>query len=253
MTSRRANFARKPGQRSVASRGRGFTIVELIVAAVVGALIAAATASALAQMFRARTQSRSHQQAFIRADTAAARVAMDLATVLRRSDPIQQKVSVVSGGSPGSEHDELLVLMNSQRPLRGVVGEPEGDEYEVQYRVMSGADGREALWRRMDIAHDEYVDAGGIATPIAGNVVALSVQATDETGEWFEEWDSDSDGLPHAVRVMVTAQSDDGRVTATAVRVVAIDRVPLPPAVDESETTDEDTGSASGSSGGARS
>jgi hypothetical protein len=206
----------------------------------VGVLIAGATATAIAQMYRARNDSRAHQQAFQRADTAAARISLDLSTALRRIDPLQQKLMVTNGGGPGAERDEVLVLMNSQRPLRGVDTEPEGSEYEVQYRVQPGMDGREALWRRMDIALDDYIDGGGIATPIASAVVALSVLATDQTGEWLESWDSDSDGMPHAVKVLVSASSDDGKATATAVRVVAIDRVPIPPPAPEGEETGEE-------------
>lgn len=220
-------------------------------ATMVGVLIAGATATSISQMYRARNDSRAHHQAFQRADTAAARIALDVAAALRRSDLLQQKVMVLNGGAPGAERDELLVLVSSQRPLRGIDGEPEGGEYEVQYRVQPGADGREALWRRMDIAHDDYIDGGGIASPIAGAVVSLSVVAADGTGEWLDAWDSDSDGMPHAVKVLVSAAADDGRTTATALRVVAIDRVPLPPPAPEegAEGEGEDT---EGMQGGGR-
>ncbi|HYE61198.1 MAG TPA: prepilin-type N-terminal cleavage/methylation domain-containing protein [Phycisphaerales bacterium] len=239
-------------------RRRGFTIVELVVASLVGVLVATGTAAAISQMYRARNHSRAHQQAFQRADTAAARIALDLTTALRRSDPLQQCVRIMNGGGPGSERDELLVLMTSMRPLRGADGEAEGQEYEVQYRVEPGIDGREALWRRMDIGMDDYIDGGGIATPIAGGVTALSFLATDQSGEWIEQWDSDADGLPHAVKITVTALADDGRASATGVRIVALDRVPLPPVVEgEGEESSEgesgaSTGGSSGSSGGGR-
>jgi uncharacterized membrane protein YgcG len=226
--------------------------VELIVAAVVGVLVAAGTATAISQMYRARNHSRAHQQAFQRADVAAARIALDLASSLRRSDPVQQCIRITNGGGPGAERDELLVLMSSMRPLRGAEGEAEGDEYEVQYRIEPTLDGKESLWRRVDIGHDDYIDGGGIATPIAGNVSALSFLATDQSGEWIEQWDSDADGLPHAVKVLVTATADDGRTVATAIRLVAIDRVPLPPPLptETEEETGETGGSSSGSSGG---
>jgi hypothetical protein len=212
----------------------------------IGAMIAVATASSISQMTRARNDSRARQQAFQRADSAAARIAMDLASVIRRNDPLQQKLMVLNGGSPGAERDELLLLITSHRPLRGIDGEPEGGEYEVQYRVQPGMDGRDALWRRMDIAYDDYIDGGGIATPIAGSIVSLSVLAADSTGEWLEAWDSDSDGMPHAVKVVVAAGSDDGRTVATAMRIVAIDRVPLPLPAPEEETEGTEAESASG-------
>jgi hypothetical protein len=198
----------------------------------IGAMIAVATASSISQMTRARNDSRARQQAFQRADSAAARIAMDLASVIRRNDPLQQKLMVLNGGSPGAERDELLLLITSHRPLRGIDGEPEGGEYEVQYRVQPGMDGRDALWRRMDIAYDDYIDGGGIATPIAGSIVSLSVLAADS--------------MPPAVKVVVAAGSDDGRTVATAMRIVAIDRVPLPLPAPEEETEGTEAESASG-------
>jgi type II secretion system protein J len=236
---------------SVARRSRaGFTLVELIVAAVIGVLIAGAVATSISQLFRARGSSAAHQQAFARADGAAARIALDMSNALRRNDPLQEKIAVINGGAPGQERDEVLMLARSMRPVRGDPSNPEGDEYEVQYRVMPAGDGASALWRRSDMAHDEYVDAGGIASPITGGMVALSVQANDGSDQWFEEWDSDSDGLPHAVRISVTAQSDDAKASATAVRIVAIDRVPIPPpSEDPSSSGSNSTNSASGRSG----
>jgi hypothetical protein len=227
--------------------------VELIVAAMVGVLVAGGTATAISQMYRARNHSRAHQQAFQRADTAAAKIAADLSTVLRRADPLQQCVRVMNGGGPGAERDELLVLTSSLRPLRGVDGEAEGGEYEVQYRVEPTLDGKQALWRRVDIGHDDYIDGGGIATPIASDVSALSFLATDQSGEWLESWDSDAEGLPHAVKILVTASADDARTVATAVRLVAIDRVPLPPPApaDSEEGESENGGTSGGGSGSA--
>jgi prepilin-type N-terminal cleavage/methylation domain-containing protein len=231
-------------------RRSGFTLVELIVAALIGVLIAGATATAMSQLFRARGSSAAHQQAFSRADGAAARIAFDLTNALRRTDPLQQKVAVINGGSPGAERDEVLMLMKSLRPLRGIEGEPEGDEFESQYRIMPAADGQDALWHRIDMAHDEYIDAGGIASPVVGGMVALSIQANDGTDQWFDDWDSDSDGLPHAIRISVTAKSDDGRAVASAVRIVALDRVPIPlptPTADTTNTNNTNTNNNSNS------
>jgi hypothetical protein len=214
----------------------------------IGVLIAGATAASMAQLFRARAASADHEQAFSRADGAAAQIALDLTNALRRNDPLQQKVAVINGGAPGQERDEVLMLMHSLRPVRGIEGQPEGDEFESQYRIMPAADGKDALWHRVDMAHDEYVDAGGIASPIAGGVVALSIQANDGTDQWFDEWDSDSDGLPHAVRISVTAKSDDGMASATAVRLVALDRVPLPPPTVDDSSSSTSPSSTSGKS-----
>ena len=217
-------------------RTRGFTLVELVVATAIGVAIAGATAVSMSQMVKARTASASHQQAFARAEAVAARMAIDIANAVRDADLAQCRVLVVSGGDGPGQRDELLVLMRSLRNLRPQVAE--GDEYEAQYRIGPSPDAESPgdwFWRRVDQAHDEYQDGGGIASPLAPGAVSLDVIASDGVG-WFEAWDSDSSGLPHAIRVTVVADSDDRKTRATVRRVVAIDRVPIAPVVEEEQT-----------------
>ncbi len=227
---------------------RGFTLVEMVVGVIILAMLAGAASAVITQLVRARNGAVSHRQAFSRASDAAARIALDLSGVTRDMNLSVCKVGVTTGGSPAQPRDELLLLVRSNRPVRGlseVTGAPEGGEQEVQYRVQDNA-GAAMLWRRGDIAMDGIVDGGGIASPLIPGVSSLAIEAYDGTN-WHESWDSDSDGMPHAVRVVTTAVSDDGKIVATARRVVAIDRVPLQP-------KDEDSGtSGSSSSGGATS
>jgi hypothetical protein len=67
--------------------------------------------------------------------------------------------------------------------------------------------------------------------------VGVRIQAFDGT-TWFDDWDTDSDGYPHAVRVTVTARSDDGSVTRVSRRTIAVDRVPLPVTPPSTEATE---------------
>jgi type II secretion system protein J len=204
---------------------RGFTLVELVLAAVIGVFVAGAVTASLSQMIRARGASQSRQQAHSRAESAASRIAVDLRNVVRDSDLRFAQVAVTTGTGPGG--NGLILLAKGTRPVRGDVFTPEGENYEVQYRVEVGAGGIPVLWRRVDPAFDPYIDGGGVAAPTVPGVVSLKVMAYDGQ-EWYEEWRSDEHGMPHAVRVTVEARSDDGRYRATARRVVAIDRVPLP-------------------------
>ncbi len=223
---RRARRARRRG-------GRAFTLVELIVGGIILALVAGATAASLSALVRASAASEAAAQAHQRADAAAAMIAADAVNLARRSDLLFTRLQIIDSGQSPAAQDELLMLVRSRRPLREVEFEAEGGEYEVHYRLQADATGqRPALWRRRDIAFDDTIDGGGVAAQVAPGVIAFTVQAGDES-EIYDEWDSDQDGLPHFLRIVVVGQSDDGSRTATIRRTVALDRVPIPPETDE--------------------
>lgn len=213
-----------------ARHNRGFTLVEVILAAMITALIAGATATALGQMARARRASAAHQEAFTRAQAAADRIALDVLTAARDEELVFSRVAVTDEGAPGAEADSILLLTRSLRRVRGLAESAEGADFEVQYRLQGAT-----LWRRCDPALDDYPDGGGVATIIAEGVAALSIEASDR-GNWVTKWDSDSDGVPYGIRVAVTARDREGLATAVVRKVVPLDRVPPPPApADEDE------------------
>ncbi|MDX2130680.1 MAG: type II secretion system protein [Planctomycetota bacterium] len=235
-------------------RARGFTLIELILAAVIGVFVAGAAVTSVSQFLRARKSAGARQEAFSRAESAAARIARDLQNVARNADLTYAQVSVRPGLGAAGDGDELLLMVNSLTPVRGDDLSPEGDLHEVQYRVAPSASGGLALWRRVDPGFDEFIDAGGMASPEVIGVVSLSIDASDGI-DWFDAWESDTDGMPHAVRVTVIAASDDGTTRVTARRTIAVDRVPLEPEIDpaaedESESSEPRTPSSSGTGGG---
>ncbi len=222
---------------------RGLTLVELLVAIMVGAIVVSAASASLSNMLRAKRRSAERWTAMSRAQSTAERLASDVLVVVRHFDLGQTRLLIVDARDGTRERDQILLLARSIEPVRGVDFVGEGPEFEVQHKVIDSELGGE-FWRRRDPAFDEFLDAGGIAARLAQGAVSLSIEATDGT-TWFGGWDSDRDGLPHAVRIVVVAGVEGSSVMATARRIVAIDRVEIPPA-DESAGTDV-TGS-----GGAR-
>ena len=210
------------------ARHRGFTLVEVILAALITALVAGATAVSLGQMARARDTSAAHEEAFARAAAAADRVALDVLGAARDEDLRFCRVAVTDGAASGAA-DSILLLTRSLRSVRGLTESPEGADFEVQYRVRG-----ETLWRRVDPALDDYPDAGGVAAPVAEGITGLSIEASDRVN-WVAAWDSDSAGLPYGVRIVVTARDAGGRATAVVRKVVPLDRVPPPPVPAEEE------------------
>jgi len=233
-TVRRGSLAYDAATLPLRTHRRAFTLVELIVAALVGAMVAGAVAVSAGQLWRTNLAASQRQQASARAEAAASRISLDLLSTARDADLLGARVSILDGGTGPSARDELLILTKSMRPVRDDAGEAEGDLQEAQYRVVGTAGGAGSLWGRRDPAMDEIVDGGGIAESLVEGIVSISITAYD--GEaWFEEWDSDRDGMPHAVRISVEAAGDDGKTRATSRRLVAIDRVPIPVAEEEEE------------------
>jgi prepilin-type N-terminal cleavage/methylation domain-containing protein len=239
-------------------RRRGFTLIELLVASLVTAMVAGAATVATSQLVRLKTRSAERAQAAARADAAASRVALDLASLVRHPELRYARVRILPGSGSAGRADDLLILVRSRRPVRGAYGVPEGGEFSVQYRLgpsPGGASG--ALWRRANMAVFSIPDAGGVAAPVVPGVVELALEAGDGA-EWFRSWDSDSDGLPHAVRVTAVGVSDSGRTFVTSRRVVAVPRVPVPAGAaagspsDRSSAPAESTDGSASATGGRR-
>lgn len=222
---------------------RGFTLIELLVGVLITAGVCGATTIAISQALKAKTNSESRRQAFARANTAAERIASDATNALRDGDLYACRVRITDGGVGDTAADQVLLFTKSLQPTRPLGSQPEGDHYEVQYRLQPDSrvqpggprpatraaftPAQNVLWRRVDPVPDEVPDGGGVAFPFVERVKGLSIEAFDGR-VWYPSWDSDRDGLPHAIRITCWATSEDGTKEAAARRTIALDRVPVP-------------------------
>lgn len=213
--------------RHAASR-RGFTLAELIIATVMLGILVTASYIAVSQTIRARDKSQSRSDAFSRASAAADLIAGDAASALRDADLTDCRIAIMRDGKPGLGQDGLLLFSHLTRSVRPEATQAEGEEAEVQFRVQPGEkQGTMTLWRRTDPVIDDVPDGGGVATALIDGVKGVKIEANNGT-DWLDEWDSDNDGLPHAVRISVTGTDDATKESVVVRRVIALDRVPLP-------------------------
>lgn len=239
------------GKRRVAVRRRGFTLAEIIVAIVITGFLAGASTIAISQTVRARDASVARVEAHLRAETAVSRIATDVENLVRDPEVFFTRLLLTNRTGGDGEQDELLMYMRSLKLVRPRGEQGEGGEYECQYRLepalSNGAVSARplfALWRRADPVPDEIPDGGGVAAAFVTGITSLSIKAYDSQS-WLETWDSDSSGYPHAVSITAVAVDDSAKYTATARRIIALDRTPLPevPVVIEEEEGSTSTGS----------
>ena len=217
---------------------RAFTLVELIVAIVIAAMVATAITSSLSQLGRAREVARLRMTACRRATDALEAIRRDVQSALRSNDLFNARFRLAPESVRSElgelDRDQMLLFDESMRPTHPLDYNGEGQEYEVQYRIEADADGP-ALWRRRDAVPDQYEDAGGVAEPVGEGVVSVRFEAYDGSA-WRQDWDSDVDGLPWAVRAAVTASGvklgsdpfSDPRSMVTLRTEIPIDRVEPP-------------------------
>jgi len=226
------------------NRRAGFTLIELLLAAMITAFVVGSVAVALSQLSKTRTISRERFDTYLRADAALERIRRDVASLIRHEDLFWCRVLIDTDSQQTDAgvmpRSELLVFNTRLRPIREIDYNGEGTQFETQYRIVDDADGS-ILWCRTDAVLDEYPLGGGIATPVVDGVSGLLIEAYD--GEsWFDQWDSDYDGIPRAIRVTVIAAAPylSWKVNATRAElrtVISLDRVPppLPPKLEEEE------------------
>ncbi len=247
----------RPGQSH-----RGFTLVEVMVAGIITSFLLGSVSMSLSQLAKAKASTTQRLAAHLRADAALESLRREIVSVIRSDDLFWSRLLIeddaISSSVGRLDRDEILVFSTRFRPIHPVEFSGEGMEYESQFRIEDDELGP-VLWHRRDAVPDEYPRGGGTATPLVDGLISLSIEAYDGQ-QWYEQWDSDLDGLPMAIRVTVAASGHplgddayDERLPIAILRtVIPIDRVlpPLDPNA-ENELPEEELGAEGAATGGA--
>jgi len=181
-------------------RGRpasGFTLLEMLVALAIFALIGVAAYSGLDQVLRTRAAVEAAAGRLQRVQLAMYFLEQDLAQAVGR--PIRDEFGLEQPalllGEGGGEAVLRLTRTGRDNPL-------ERDRPALQ-RLAYDLRG-EQLWRR----HWQRLDRSGVSEPrealLLEAVVALTLRALDDEGQWQERWpplDADPAALPRALEL----------------------------------------------------
>lgn len=250
------------GRNLCASR-RGFTLAELVVAGLIAAIVVGAVGASLSQLARTRAVSRVRLDSHLRTSMALDRIRREVQGAIRSDDLFDSRLLIiddtVSAPVGDLDRDELLVFNTKVRPVRERTYSGDGQEWETHLRVEEDEIGS-ALWMRTDAVPDDVDRGGGMADPIMSGIIGLKFEAYDGT-VWRDEWDSDIDGMPWAVRVTIsgTGRADgedpfeDPRDLLSLSTVVPLDRVPppyVPPEPTQQPSGETGDGALAGAGGG---
>jgi general secretion pathway protein J len=199
-------------------RGRGFTLLEVVIAVSITAVIGAMAAGAFQRAGAARELTEAQEERVSGARAVLTRMARELtgAFLSEHYDHrrYRERPTVFRGRDGGDRDTLLFATMTHARLTRDV---RESDAAVVEYGLDSDPDspGSLALFRREKPRIDDEPDRGGARTALLSSVTAFDVTYWDwSRQEWVRDWSTapgDRPLLPTRVRVRLTLRMPDGK------------------------------------------
>jgi general secretion pathway protein J len=213
-------------------RARGFTLLEVMIAAAITAVIGVLVAGAFSRAAAARDLAEAQDERFTGARQALTRMAREL-TEAFLSDHYDRKrfrdrLTVFQGKDEGDRDTLLFATFSHARLLRDA---KESDAAVVEYRLDADPahPGEQALWRREKARVDDDPERGGTRAVVLEHVKGFDVRYWDwKKQEWLRQWDTTAteskDRLPTRVLLAVRLVMPDGAVRTfeTQARVAII-------------------------------
>jgi type II secretion system protein J len=185
---------------------KAFTLIEVVLALLIGSFIAVIAFGALKGVSTSSKRLNSHIESSSEINYICDKIKQDLNNLFKDKKAENRKFVcelVETEGMPSSRLLFYTVSCNKARKL-----EPEGDVYEVEYRLIENEDGQTLFVRRLWPNPDKENQPGGVMTVLARNVKAFSVKCHDGT-EWLTQWPEENDKLPALVEISVLATVGD--------------------------------------------
>jgi len=195
--------------------GRGFTLIELMVAIGITAAIAAMVAGSFARVDRASEVARAQGERFAAARLALTRMAREVSMAFVSDHFDQSQFRDRPTLFRGREDDLLFSTMSH---VRLYLDARESDQAQVEYTVESDPDhpGDQSLFRREKPRIDDEPDRGGRKEVLCDRVRGMKLQYWDrKRQEWVREWSTRSTDhaseLPTRVRIELELQMPYGQ------------------------------------------
>ncbi len=204
------------------TRQRGFTLVELLLAAMLTSLIAVSTVVILRSS--AGTRRRVNRQMALQQEARAAVRA--ISTALRNAyrpagdPPMLEGIDAQMASMPADR-----VRFFTVRPGAVRQAQPESDVKECEFFLNQVAPDRPpVLMQRLDPTRNAPPDGGGVVQCVAENIIGLDLAYYDGR-QWRPDWPEKSKRWPVAVRInLIAVDPEDGRMVWPVSRVVNFPR-----------------------------
>ena len=203
-----------------ARRGRGFTLIEVMIAVAITAVIGVMVMGAFQRTYAAKELTEAQEERFGSARVALTRLAREL-TGAFLSDHYDRKrfprdaPTLFRGKDGGAQDDLLFATMSHERLTRDV---KESDQAILEYTVEADPErqGETALYRREKARLDENPDRDGEKVVVCEHVSTFDVQYWDwKKQEWAREWVSNglehTNLLPTRVKIRLGVKGADGK------------------------------------------
>ncbi|HET9553527.1 MAG TPA: type II secretion system protein GspJ [Anaeromyxobacteraceae bacterium] len=193
---------------------RGFTLVELMIAAAITAFIGVVIAGSFAQVDRASQIVREQQERYSGVRLALSRMGREVSMAFLSEHYDRSRFRDRPTLFKGQDDQLLFTTMAGTRLYKDA---KESDQIVVEYLVeRDPATGEEALFRRVKAHLDDEPDRGGRKDLVADHVTKLSLRYWDrKRKEWVREWSTRStermNELPPRVKIDLEVQQADGK------------------------------------------